>query len=393
VVAKYVLLSNSHDGTQAVRVGFTPIRVVCSNTLRLAHHDKAGKLIRVLHFGNVVTALDQLRAVINTVDGEFEATAQQYRTLARRKINRSDLRKYVRKVLGFDATEEVKPVTQKIIDSIEHLFDFGKGAELPGVKGTVWGAYNAISEHLSYQRGKTQDRRLDSLCSATRPRSTSMRWRSPTRWHAKAARGGQLGLPIRISQENVQMEKKCCRCRETKTEDSFHRSASAKDGRYPVCTVCMKKGAVSRTQPPATRECRRCGVTKPIEKFPRSKHRSDGRGISCKFCKAVHRDKGSARYERVKRKTRERNRRVRMQMKEMLIARLGGRCVDCGLVPGSDWPLHCFDFHHLDGNKKRPSSPRSSRTPGAWPPFSWKRMAASFSVQTAIGAGTLGLPS
>src|SRR5262249_13163268 len=93
-VERFVLLSNSHDGSRAVRVGFTPIRVVCSNTLRMAHDadDEATRLIKVLHTKNVLVALDRLREMMNVANASFEATAEQYRKLAAFRISRADLR-------------------------------------------------------------------------------------------------------------------------------------------------------------------------------------------------------------------------------------------------------------------------------------------------------------
>lgn len=160
-VEKYVLLSNSHDGTLAVRVGFTPIRVVCANTMALAHGSEGSKLIRIRHSGNVVAALDEVRNVMNTANQNFEATAEQFRRMARRGCNEDDLKKYVQRV--FPAVNVDVPGRSRVLESIQRLCVEGRGAERPGVRGTYWGAYNAITEHLAYERGRSPDSRLDNL--------------------------------------------------------------------------------------------------------------------------------------------------------------------------------------------------------------------------------------
>ena len=181
IVEKYVMLSHSHDGSLAVRVGFTPIRVVCNNTLAMAHKSDASKLIRLKHSKKIHTNLENLRDVMNLMNQEFEATAEQYRLLQRKSINQADLRKYVKMVFEVDApdeaiwgenrTKEMKELcserTRNIMEEVLELVETGKGNNLPSVRGTYWTAYNGLNEHLGYVNGRNEDNRLNSLWFGT----------------------------------------------------------------------------------------------------------------------------------------------------------------------------------------------------------------------------------
>jgi phage/plasmid-like protein (TIGR03299 family) len=168
-VRRFVLLSNSHDGSAAVRVGFTPIRVVCANTLAMAESKGAGsQLLRLRHTKGLKDVLARVREVMDLANSEFEATAEQYKRLAASKVvNRNDLREYVKRVLLL--TEDPKKPgdlsakSQDTYAAVLEGFDSGKGTDNKKVRGTWWAAYNAVTEYLSYTRGKSQDGRLDSL--------------------------------------------------------------------------------------------------------------------------------------------------------------------------------------------------------------------------------------
>ena len=165
VVKQFLLLSNAHDGTMAVRVGFTPIRVVCANTLAMAHNDKQSKLIRIWHSKNVKTNLDNVQDIVNAANAEFEATAEQYKRLAKCEVNSQDLKNYVKIVFSLsEATSEREQVAQaKLQDKIAALFEYGRGNNMPGVKGTMWAAYNAVTEYLNYEAGTLRNTKQSVL--------------------------------------------------------------------------------------------------------------------------------------------------------------------------------------------------------------------------------------
>lgn len=164
-ISKFALLSNGHDGLLAVHFGFTPIRVVCANTEALARECEASKLIRVRHHRFVKENVEKLRDIMNVANQEFEATCDQYRFLASRAVNQDDLKKYVKIVFNQNTKEEedISTRSQNILTSVEKLFEVGKGNDLEGVKGTWWAAYNAVTEYLNYEKGRSVQNRLDSL--------------------------------------------------------------------------------------------------------------------------------------------------------------------------------------------------------------------------------------
>lgn len=167
-VQKFILLSNSHDGTTAVRPGFTPIRVVCANTLCAAHNSTASKLIRVRHTRKIGTNLEKVRELMNLANAEFEATADQYRYLASKSFNQADVRKYVKVLLDVDGTAEVDMPT-RTKNNIEEILGLIEGPKqsMPGVAGTWWAAYNGFNEYLNYNRGRNNDNRMNSLWFGT----------------------------------------------------------------------------------------------------------------------------------------------------------------------------------------------------------------------------------
>jgi phage/plasmid-like protein (TIGR03299 family) len=172
VVRPYLLVSNSFDGTRAIHIGFTVIRVVCANTEAAALDDEYSRLLRVYHTSEVHNNMAEVAEVINLAQRNFEASSEQYRHLAASPgVDQKALKMFVQKTffpkLEFRKSAEMKKAeeaaSEVIYEKIEHLFESGRGSDMKGVRGTWWGAYNAVSEFLTHQRGRSQDVRLDSL--------------------------------------------------------------------------------------------------------------------------------------------------------------------------------------------------------------------------------------
>lgn len=173
---KFLLLTNKHDGTGAVQVMFTPIRVVCQNTLNIAvsSASKKSSIRHTLSMGMRVKDVQEELGIINSRFSIFEEAA---RKLAVTQLTRDAWKSYLVNVglAPKNKEDEARMTTraQNIIDDVTRCFEYGKGATLPSARGTAWGAFNAVVEYVDYHRSTR-----DTGAGDDSARTSSLLWGS-----------------------------------------------------------------------------------------------------------------------------------------------------------------------------------------------------------------------
>jgi phage/plasmid-like protein (TIGR03299 family) len=161
VVGKWLLLTNGHDTNEPIRARFTPIRVVCQNTLTAALRGKASE-VRVQHIGRVPDKLRLAGKLLKEAGVYFEDIQAAFQGFSKRQLKAEGLRKYALDVIAADRApgvkfEDLHPVTRNRVIEIEKRHESGRGTDMKGVRGTLWGAYNAVTEWIDHDRAEGRD--------------------------------------------------------------------------------------------------------------------------------------------------------------------------------------------------------------------------------------------
>ncbi len=161
IVKKYLLLTNSHDGTSLVRCKLTPIRVVCSNTLSTALSGSEVEA-RIRHTPNATENLVEAHKVIGLSNDLYDQLDYIFNRMALRRLTDKELLEYVETLMPDNDAAESTTRTENIRSAILNLHESGAGAELS--RGTLWGAYTALTEFTDHvQHSSNPDRRLKSV--------------------------------------------------------------------------------------------------------------------------------------------------------------------------------------------------------------------------------------
>jgi phage/plasmid-like protein (TIGR03299 family) len=172
-IKRYLLLSNGHDGRTALKIKFTPVRVVCQNTLNYAL--AFGRdLMRSHHGHGMDRRIENAKEAVGVILKQYDSLARHYTRFAEVQMNADLLGRYLVEVFptpkrrsnqGDRSYQAAIARTRHLRHTGERLFDEGRGNNLAAIKGTLWAAYNGVTElvdhHLAYPNAA---QRMESVC-------------------------------------------------------------------------------------------------------------------------------------------------------------------------------------------------------------------------------------
>lgn len=173
VTQKYLFLTTSHDGSGSITAAFTPIRIVCQNTLNAALRSMSN-VVRIRHTAGAKQRLEQARKVMglaDTLSVQLEGVFNQW---AKVRIEDKQVKKLIQlalcpnretlALLKKGAHDELSSVFKNSCDAAFEYAMASEAQQLETTKGTVFGAYNAVTGYYQNVRiFKTEEDKMKSL--------------------------------------------------------------------------------------------------------------------------------------------------------------------------------------------------------------------------------------
>lgn len=173
VTEKYIFLTTSHDGTGSITAAFTPIRIVCQNTLNAAIGNMTN-VIRIRHTSGAKQRLEDAHKVMglaNTLSIQLEGIFNQWSKV---RITDSEVKKLIQLALcpNKETLDAIKKGAEDELstvfkNTVEDAFAYAMIADtqqMDTTKGTLFGAYNAVTGYYQNVRSyKDDETKLQSI--------------------------------------------------------------------------------------------------------------------------------------------------------------------------------------------------------------------------------------
>ncbi len=148
-ISPYMVFSNTHDGSGAVKTALTPIRVVCNNTLNLALRT-AKRSWSMIHTGDISGKIEEAKNTLLLADEYMTALGQEFENLRKIKLSERQVQDYIKILLPMEEnyTLQQKRGIEKLREDMRmRYFD---APDLKDVGNNGYRFVNAVSDFATH---------------------------------------------------------------------------------------------------------------------------------------------------------------------------------------------------------------------------------------------------
>lgn len=157
-IDSYLLFSNFHKYGFSTDVRFTPIRVVCNNTLTLSLHSKVERMVKISHRKQFNPA--DVKDMLGIATDKLQKYKEMAQFLGSKKAKTENIIEYFERIFPLTTKSEEENKRSKNANIALSIIDTQPGAEY--AQGTWWPVYNTISYMTDHIMGRSTDTRLTS---------------------------------------------------------------------------------------------------------------------------------------------------------------------------------------------------------------------------------------
>ena len=150
-ISPYLVFSNSHDGSGAIKVAMTPIRVVCQNTLNLALNT-AKRIWTANHTGDIQNKLYEAKESLVRAEDYMDKLGAEIYKMNNIKITDDMVSELIKELLPIadNASELQEKNVLKLRDDINTRYYYAP--DLQNVQKNAYRFVNAVSDFATHSK-------------------------------------------------------------------------------------------------------------------------------------------------------------------------------------------------------------------------------------------------
>ena len=148
-ISPYLLFSNTHDGSGAIKVALTPIRVVCQNTLNLALAG-AKRSWSMIHTGDIKEKMQEAKDTLFLAEKYMDELGKEFEALRMKKLTDKQVMEYIEILLPIEdgSTPQQEKNMKRLREDMKiRYFD---APDLQGVGKNAYRFVNAVSDFATH---------------------------------------------------------------------------------------------------------------------------------------------------------------------------------------------------------------------------------------------------